>query len=500
MFSTRIIGFAFACLTLSAGVSFARVTDADFANATQKYLQARSVEEKKDIIDSILEDPVLQGWKDIRTVNWMYSLFIQETDLTVLEMFRDRLEDCDRVEGPQDLGPDRVGALLSECDSWLHKTFLIGAIKEYPKWKDYLSPVIARNRDVRVLISAVETLLHHRRDYLDPGIRNWYDDFLSNDDYWQIRAATIEAVRDTCNAIDIQNHQDEFRNYASLLIGRLGGESGRLSADIVDSLIDIFRLERTLHDSVEKYSALFNPTWFSNSVLNPGRNGPAPPPPAANVFADFLGLPLVSKRIVLVLDVSTSMKSTVDAASVEPFRKYIGANANVRTRLDLVRELFRLFLEKAPANARFNVVFLHGAPSAMSTNLERADNTIKTRAMESFENQIALSSEAGDLTSVWDAITLSMTFSKRGENPVPDILDFTHFREGADTVILVTDGRSSSGRYVTANERQIDLVKELELYNKFRKIKFHAVAIPGADGTMLRNIASKTGGVVLPRG
>ena len=149
--------------------------------------------------------------------------------------------------------------------------------------------------------------------------------------------------------------------------------------------------------------------------------------------ARLAGLPLLSNRIAILIDMSGSMWMERDGGG---------------TLKELVDAELRTFLEKLPPETRFNLIPYATAPDPWSKQMVDATPRNVARALEWFEK-----SRLRGKGSVWEAIDVALA------------------DEDVDTVILLTDGAPTGGLHWN-----LDLIVPLLLErNRFRHVAFDSI-------------------------
>jgi HEAT repeat protein len=175
--------------------------------------------------------------------------------------------------------------------------------------------------------------------------------------------------------------------------------------------------------------------------------------------ASFWGLPIVSRRVVFVLDTSGSMLAKFAMAS-----KY---GATKGTRLSAAKAQLIGALRMLPDGTLFNII------------------TFDTRGDRWKEDMVVL----GDATRV-ESRKWVEGLRTRGATNVFDALDKAFALKDVDTIYLLSDGRPYGGKI----DDPLLLRDEIKAWNATRRIPIHAVSL-GGDVVLLRRLAEDSGGV-----
>ncbi|MBI5852153.1 MAG: VWA domain-containing protein [Planctomycetes bacterium] len=291
-------------------------------------------------------------------------------------------------------------------------------------------------RDAAVHATLLDLLAELRHG---PALPRAWEDFEHAE--WEIRAAAYDFARKVRDAGSIP-----------LLIARLDLESGRLREDVLDVLQSLTAMR--FHQA-----ARWNAWWEehgANFVLIPdGAAGPASRSGKADAAATstYYGIPLVSDKVVFVVDVSGSMAAKV-------------GTDGARSRLDEAKQQLRFVLENIPKQFRFNVVpFDTSVDPILAQMLPALD---KTRA---------------------EALGKLAALQPRGGTNVHGALQRAFAETEVDTIYLLSDGAPSAGLI----QDPTALADEVGRWNRARRIRIHCISI-GTDSAMMKRIAKESGG------
>lgn len=287
---------------------------------------------------------------------------------------------------------------------------------------------------------------------------------LLDDPSWRVRRAAIDAT--------LRIWQPRV---VPALIDRLAAEAGRLRDDALQALQVLTGLEQP--DDVDVWRR-----WWSGQGEGldlgprpePDRHGrihraapPAPSsvtaPPRETHTTQFFDLVLRSQRLVFVFDLSGSMS--------RPF-----AGDGGPSKLEVTQKEFARALEGLTERAALDL-FVYRYPSTFPPK------PVLTRAL----GKIApLTPPNRKSLADW-----SLQQPARGWGAFYEAFDLAS-QEDVDTIVLLSDGVPSRGRY----DRGFRLVDEFVRLNRFRRVAIDAVLIgeKGADREFMESLASATGG------
>jgi len=256
--------------------------------------------------------------------------------------------------------------------------------------------------------------------------------------HWNVRAAAI-ALLTAVRTPDV----------VPTLFERLDAEQARLRADLTAALKDLtgqqFPTTAAWRDWWAKAGATF--------TVRPRRDQAEPARrDAAGTTASYWDLPVVSDRVVFVVDVSGSMN--------QPFGT---GNA---TRLDEAKRQLGRVLAALPPKAKANVIAFGNDAHGLATGLQAIDDRRRKAA------------------AAWtDAL------QARGATNVHAALQLAFADAEVDTIFLLTDGRPSAGAIVAPEP----LAREVRRWNVDRGLRIHTVAL-GGRSEFLERLADDSGG------
>jgi Mg-chelatase subunit ChlD len=192
----------------------------------------------------------------------------------------------------------------------------------------------------------------------------------------------------------------------------------------------------------------------------------------------FYGIRTRSKRIVYVLDVSSSMNAPIGRRSPTTTGTAKAAPP-VRRKIDQARRELRSSVAALPEDAVFGIVFYNHEVHLWRKGLVEATDENKNGAGEWIE-----SINAHGNTNIFDAVERAFGLAGRGT------LD-QGYETAADTVFLLSDGQANRGRLVDRDEMR----REIGRMNRLKRVVIHTVALGGdADVAFMKGLAEDTGG------
>ena len=275
-------------------------------------------------------------------------------------------------------------------------------------------------------------------------------DLLADRD-WRVRAAAIEACR-----------QARTRESIGGLVAQLGREKGRLRWDIVQALADL--TGRDLGLAADSWAAWWAANRETFEPVAAGRGAT----PSSGTQASFFSVPILSTRMVFLLDLSGSMREPAPSGGTKLDEARRGTLETSRALAPDVR--FGLCGLGCDADGRF-------AKQEEKTWGRRLQLFPAVPAAKADAERFLRGLEARGWTNLYDGLLHAVSD--------PEV----------DTVYLYSDGGASKGVFVAA----ADILEEFARVNRFRRVVVHAVEVPGernpADNKrLLQEIARRSGG------
>ena len=206
---------------------------------------------------------------------------------------------------------------------------------------------------------------------------------------------------------------------------------------------------------------------------------------------DYFGIEVSSKRLGLIVDISSSMRQlvAVKAESIEEDEEEEAVGGEGRTRvapakkkkkkpggivvkngkamkIDILKKEMTRLLKKLPADTFLNMISFDATFRPWQKALQPLKGKGRAKAL-SYVARIT----TGSGTNVFDT------------------LEFALKDKRVDTIYLLTDGLPTRGR-LTAPEA---ILKEVKLLNRTRGITIHTIAF-GAESNLLQQLAQQNGG------
>ncbi len=309
----------------------------------------------------------------------------------------------------------------------------IGALAGHPSEATLkLLARLAESRKLPVAVAAIGALGERPPDDALPLLTKAIEN-----PNWSIRAAAVRALGKARN-----------RACIDLLVERLGREEGRLRGDIVDVL-------RALTGRQLPYDASAWKTWWTarRETFDPDAPPERPEGGDVNTVA-YYGIPVLSKRVVFCLDISSSMT---------------GFAEKEKSRMDQAKEELAQTLSALDGDVRMNIIFF--------------DDRIQPLGR-------SLAPIRGRLASL---LTVVKQVQPRGSTNIYDTLEYSFQDPSVDTVFLLSDGEPTDGKYVSIEE----ILRRIRRANRARQVVIHTISF--GRSAFMQSLAEQNGGRYVER-
>lgn len=179
----------------------------------------------------------------------------------------------------------------------------------------------------------------------------------------------------------------------------------------------------------------------------------------ARSMVNFYGIPIVSDRIIFVIDYSGSMNS---------------GGRDGKLKIDSAREALAEVLNALPEKTEFNIIAFSTEPRAWRDTLQ-----------------------AKSKSTVEDALDFARKTQVRGSTNFFDALEQAMNMNEADSIVMLSDGAPSAGAYIFFSR----IRHQVRALNRMRKVAVSAIALETtADANrFLSELAKDTGGEFVER-
>lgn len=318
------------------------------------------------------------------------------------------------------------------------------------------------SKDPRVRAIAVRSLVPLAGE---PGVAARVRE-LRADPNWAVRLGAMQAMAAAPLAEAVEH-----------LVGCAVAETGEL-ARAADSYL--FALTGT---TFAQGPSQWKAWWEQNAEkVRAGEWTPEAPKAAADgkrTVARFFRIPIESDRILFALDFSASMSEPLELKD-GAIQKLMNEHKLEPTRLGYAQAEFIRTISTLPNGTLFNVIGFNDEAKRFNQGMLKLDPASRSRAI-----RWVTKLETAELTNIWEALADSFQ-DYLAIGPGAE-----RFKDLPDTVVFLTDGIATRGRFVEAD----DLLALVTMWNKPLDIVFHCVGIgEDHDKKLLEGLAQGTGG------
>ena len=213
---------------------------------------------------------------------------------------------------------------------------------------------------------------------------------------------------------------------------------------------------------------------------------------------EYFGIEVSSKRLGLIVDISSSMRQlvAVKAESLEEKEEEVeeDAEGGSRTRVAPVKKKKK----KKKTNKEAGIVLKDGKARKIDILKKEMTRLLKKLPADTFLNMISFDATFRPWQKVLQplrgkgrakALSYVARITTGSGTNVFDTLEFALKDKRVDTIYLLTDGIPTRGRI----KAPAAIIKEIEILNRARGVTIHTIAF-GAESDLLRQLAERNGG------
>ena len=192
-------------------------------------------------------------------------------------------------------------------------------------------------------------------------------------------------------------------------------------------------------------------------------------PVRASTTVSYFNIPLVSDRVIFLLDTSGSMNAPmggVRRSSPSTRGGNGGKRATAPTRLEEAKVQLKRVLTALPEEARFNLIYFDTPVNTFLPRMVFAKKGMKQKAIRSVQMLVP-----------------------RGGTNIHDALEEAFGDQAVDTIYLLSDGAPSAGKITNADE----IAQVVAIWNRTRRIRIHTISL-GSKSALMERLAKDSGG------
>lgn len=346
------------------------------------------------------------------------------------------------------------------------------------------------DKEPLVRLAAIDGLGKLRAESLAPACLEKLAPRIESD--WRVRAAAVAALR-----------RLRVKDAIPALIDALEREDGRLRDDCQQALVDLTGDAVPADDAAEwrewwgRAGADFKvPTLAEVEERRKKQKAAMSPyaPPAKKGYAPFVGIETRSKRILFIIDVSSSMSERLVLSTKDPARlaAFIERYGRHDTKIELAREELIETIAALEPHVKFNIATFHSTVETWKPELVAATGGNKSAAIKFLADMTpekidaaATATRNSGRTNTFDALNVAFNLAKS-----PNQKPTKNHKVESDTVFFLSDGMATAGRIQDPGE----LIRYFTTINARAKIVFHTIAFGHGNESLMQPIAETSGG------
>ncbi len=370
---------------------------------------------------------------------------------------------------------------LTSSKEWEVRAAAAGALGAFGEGEVFktLEKALKREKDPRAIVAIFEAFGEMRAKEALPAMEKK----LKKNKAWQVVLAAAEAIR-----------QIDDPKGVEILISLLKDADGRIKEDLNDVLVEMTGVDK------RGSHATWLDWWNTNKERLIAGTYDKPSRPKGGEKAGgttFYGIPVVSSRVVFILDRSGSMSSPAgwkpdtgvatgkDGGGRKPEK--VGDR-----KIDVAKYELKNAIRALKPHVRFNVIFYNQDYMIWLENGLAIANAKSKKEAIAFIDKL----EPEGATNIFDPTEKGFLIQEKKDPRAKKDPDIGLIRGGVDTIYLLSDGHPNNGR-ITEPGAILAKVKEI---NRVRKIVIHSIGVgPSIDVNFMRSLAEDNGGTFVHR-
>lgn len=370
---------------------------------------------------------------------------------------------------------------LSSSKDWSVRAAAAGALGAFggDNVREKLEKALKREKDPRAVVAILEAFGGMRAKESLPAIAKK----LKKNRDWQVTLAAAQAIQQIGDPEGI-----------GIVISLLKDATGRVKEEVNDVLVEMTGVDK--HGSHATWLDWWNTNRASlaaGTYRKPSRSKGG----AKAGGTTFYGIPVISNRVVFILDRSGSMSSPAEWKPDTGVATGNGGGGGKAERvgdrkIDVAKYELKKAIRALKPKVRFNVIFYNQDYMIwLEEGLAVANPKGKKDAIAFID-----SLEPEGATNIFDPTEKGFLIQERKDPRSKKDPDIGLIKGGVDTIYLLSDGHPNNGRII---EPGAILAKVKEM-NRLRKIVIHTVGVGrGINVNFMRSLAEDTGGTFVHR-
>ncbi|MDP6959123.1 MAG: MBL fold metallo-hydrolase, partial [Planctomycetota bacterium] len=281
---------------------------------------------------------------------------------------------------------------------------------------------------------------------------------LAKDKDWRVRFAVIQATEEL-----------RTRECIGWLVSLLGSEEGRLRWDVLMALHSLTGKDLGLNSKNWESWWQFNKDTFEVVPKKTATGGPT----VKDTTSTFFEVPILSTRVLFILDLSGSMKD------MSPLKDEKGKTMR---KLEVAKQGMMATIQSLSPKTKFSIIGLGAAD----------DGSYLLQSQKTWKKKLRLF--PANPGSKRDAIKWVRSLEAKGYTNIYDAILYGMEDPEVDSIYLYTDGGASRGIFIKTSE----ILNFVQRNNEFRKVTLHTIEVPGTSNTkdnirLLQSLAEESG-------
>lgn len=434
---------------------------------SQEYSRARTPENQKKYQEAVKEskpaaDEAARAHKAFDEFGLRYRSIVEIRQLVIAAL--------SKMSG--EAASKRLIERFKNCNDWMIRAGIANALESVDR-EDALKALLEqlkKEKEPTVKVAILDALA--KRAKTDEIARAAVEE-VQNRESWQVQFAALQLIRKL-----------QLREAVEGVIEGLAKADGRLQVDFQETLMALTGVDKGI------LATAWRAWWDQNKEsVKAGTYEPRPEEKARKAagFTSFFGIPVVSKRVVFVLDRSGSMAQPADfdlpiETSGGKIPPELEKPKGMR-KIDIARWQLKKVLYLLPDGTQFNIVFYNQAFEVFKPHLITLNPAVRQEAGAYID---AL--EPSGATNLFDSMERALSFARGDDGRLS--------KEAIDTVYLLSDGLPNRGKFTKPD----DIRREVKALNANLKVAVHTVLIsagtgPGTDEALMRGLADDNDGI-----
>ena len=219
----------------------------------------------------------------------------------------------------------------------------------------------------------------------------------------------------------------------------------------------------------------------NREVIENGGPLPKPPPAPEKETRDedgYYGIPVRTRRLIFILDISESMSYSAEKDQEKP-------KPGEDSRLDVAKRELKRALLNYPRDGRFTIVAFHNELTVWKATMQDATKPNRDAAIA-----WALALQPTGTTNIYAALEKAFRIAGAGATD-------RHYDVTADSIYLLSDGAPTNVDLTDDDPDRI--LRAVREWNRVSRIRIHTIGLRGHNAYFMSKLARENGGTYVVR-